>query len=196
MERVRAALGAENNIDAQVMLAVIIKAMENKCSFCGGLGHNAIKCTSKKAFDRCFRQLNYSALWGSLKSKILAETYAAQRLAAAANRAELNAAANAIIQEQELRRAQQNRDQNQNQNQQQAQNQNQQQAQNPGQFFGNNNGFFPQFGNFPQQNGGNPGMPGWANLVNPPNNNQMRQHQQQNANDDNALQALNNIENQ
>lgn len=52
-----------------------------RCAFCGGVGHSAIRCSTKKSLDRAMKTLNLSGKWGSVKSGILAESYARNKKA-------------------------------------------------------------------------------------------------------------------
>ena len=62
-------LGTEDKLE--VALSVILLDLQTKvCSFCDGYGHDARKCTSKKAVDKATADLpGLKILWGTLKSK-------------------------------------------------------------------------------------------------------------------------------
>ena len=62
-------LGTEDKLE--VALSVILLDLQTKiCSFCDGIGHDARRCTSKKAVDKATADLpGLKILWGTLKSK-------------------------------------------------------------------------------------------------------------------------------
>lgn len=76
MHKVKASLVRDGTDEARSIYNVVTTMVEQQCGFCDGFGHNALKCTTKKALDRALRSLQLGGTWGRIKSKVLAESYA------------------------------------------------------------------------------------------------------------------------
>lgn len=51
------------------------KTKLKRCAFCGGEGHYASKCSTKKTIDRNAKMANLGIEWGAVKSRFLSEGY-------------------------------------------------------------------------------------------------------------------------
>ena len=62
-------LGHEDKME-QALTVILLDISSKTCSFCDGSGHDARRCSSKKAVDKATADLpGLKILWGSLKSK-------------------------------------------------------------------------------------------------------------------------------